>query len=379
MRPALIRLLDKALVAPAVALAALARRWRVPARPRDSHPRAVAMKLVGMGDAVLMLPALAALRAAGCHLTVLTTPRCAQVFTAPGVADEVVVAGGFESWSAMCRVVRRADAIFDFEQHVYWSAFVALLAPRALRHGFRTRSRIRNFAYHRLVDPGPAPRPMKEIFDALVRCYGADPLPALQPLPCAPSIAEFTARWLAQRGLRPGQYVAVAPGSGATVPFRRLPAATWSAALDQLDAALGIVLCGTRIERELLAEISASMLRKPVIELGFNLQQLASLMHQAAAVVATDSGPMHLAAAMDVPVVGVFGPDTPARYAPYNPRSRSVWLGLPCSPCNNCWIYREARCTNPDRYACVRHIAAPELTAAIQAVLSGARARGASG
>ena len=378
MRPTLIRLLDKALVAQMVVLAALARRYRRQP-PSAGRQRALAIKLVGMGDAVLMLSALAALRRAGFHLTVLTTRRCAQVFTAPGIADEVIVARGFAAWRPIWQAARHADAIFDFEQHVYWSAAVALLAPRARRHGFRTRSRRRNLAYHVLVDPGATPRPMKKIFDDLVRPCGADPQPECLPLPLEASMAEFTARWLAFHNLHPERFLVVAPGSGATVGFRRLPAATWSDALDLAEPSLGIVLCGTQLERELLVEVSAGCKRKPVVELGLNLRQLASLMRQSAAVVATDSGPMHLAAAMGVPVVGVFGPDTPARYAPHNGLSRSLWLGLPCSPCNNCWIYREARCTNPERYACVRTIPASELAAAIQAVLSGARGRGASG
>src|SRR6185437_8182985 len=146
------------MVAQMVVLAALARRYRRQP-PSAGRQRALAIKLVGMGDAVLMLSALAALRRAGFHLTVLTTRRCAQVFTAPGIADEVIVARGFAAWRPIWQAARHADAIFDFEQHVYWSAAVALLAPRARRHGFRTRSRRRNLAYHVLVDPGATPRP----------------------------------------------------------------------------------------------------------------------------------------------------------------------------------------------------------------------------
>jgi ADP-heptose:LPS heptosyltransferase len=43
---------------------------------------------------------------------------------------------------------------------------------------------------------------------------------------------------------------------------------------------------------------------------------------------------MHLAAALGVPVVAIFGPSDPARYAPRDDRTRVVRVELPCSPCN---------------------------------------------
>lgn len=43
---------------------------------------------------------------------------------------------------------------------------------------------------------------------------------------------------------------------------------------------------------------------------------------------------MHIAAAVGTPVVAVFGPSDPARYAPSGPADRIVRAGLPCSPCN---------------------------------------------
>jgi ADP-heptose:LPS heptosyltransferase len=47
-----------------------------------------------------------------------------------------------------------------------------------------------------------------------------------------------------------------------------------------------------------------------------------------------DTGPMHLAAAVGVPIVAVFGPSDPARYAPRDPMHQVVRVDLPCSPCN---------------------------------------------
>jgi heptosyltransferase-1 len=63
------------------------------------------------------------------------------------------------------------------------------------------------------------------------------------------------------------------------------------------------------------------------------IRQLAALIKRSALYVGTDSGPMHLASALGVPTVGLFGPSDPAHFAPYQPAGRVVRRELACSPC----------------------------------------------
>jgi heptosyltransferase-1 len=63
------------------------------------------------------------------------------------------------------------------------------------------------------------------------------------------------------------------------------------------------------------------------------LRDLACLYRQAALLVTTDSGPMHLAAAVGTPVVALFGPTDPARTGPYGEGHTVIRSDLPCSPC----------------------------------------------
>lgn len=64
-----------------------------------------------------------------------------------------------------------------------------------------------------------------------------------------------------------------------------------------------------------------------------SLRELAALLAMARVVVSTDTGAMHLAAAMGTPVVALFGPTAPWRTGPYGPGHRVMRLGLDCSPC----------------------------------------------
>ena len=65
-----------------------------------------------------------------------------------------------------------------------------------------------------------------------------------------------------------------------------------------------------------------------------DLVVLAGVLERLALLVTGDTGPMHLAAAVGTPVLAIFGPSLPARYAPLSPRSRIVRIDIHCSPCN---------------------------------------------
>ena len=64
------------------------------------------------------------------------------------------------------------------------------------------------------------------------------------------------------------------------------------------------------------------------------LVDLAAVLARLSLLVTADTGPMHLAAAVGTPVVGIFGPSDPVRYAPLTPRSAVVHTDLWCRPCN---------------------------------------------
>lgn len=80
-----------------------------------------------------------------------------------------------------------------------------------------------------------------------------------------------------------------------------------------------------------------------------NLRQLAALLARAILFVGNDTGPLHLAAALGIPCVAVFGASDPRRNGPYGPAHRIVASAPPCQPC---W---KMRCTRGD-LACLRAI-----------------------
>jgi ADP-heptose:LPS heptosyltransferase len=79
---------------------------------------------------------------------------------------------------------------------------------------------------------------------------------------------------------------------------------------------------------------------------------LAALLRRSALFVGADSGPLHLAAALGTPVVGLYGPKHPLTYGPYWENGRFFRKGVPCSPCG----FR--KCARPE---CMTLITASEV------------------
>ena len=98
-----------------------------------------------------------------------------------------------------------------------------------------------------------------------------------------------------------------------------------------------IVLTGTDDERGLVRRVRdgvESDVRTLDLCGNGDLLDLAAVLEQLKVFVTGDTGPMHLAAAVGTPVVAVFGPSRPARYAPLTRDGLIVRIDLPCSPCN---------------------------------------------
>ena len=125
------------------------------------------------------------------------------------------------------------------------------------------------------------------------------------------------------------------------------------------ELGIGIILTGS--DAGPLERIRGQM-KTEAVNLGgrTTLRELACLYSQATLLVTTDSGPMHLAAAMGTPVVALFGPTNPARTGPYGPGHRVIRRALSCAPC------LRKRCDNP---RCMTEISVKEVFDELKKVL----------
>lgn len=89
------------------------------------------------------------------------------------------------------------------------------------------------------------------------------------------------------------------------------------------------------------------------------LRELAALIDRSAVVVTADSTPMHMAAAMNRPLVALFGPTNPARTGPYNRMNDVLKIDLECSPC---YFKKLSQC--PHHHACMQRLDVETVTTA---------------
>lgn len=157
-----------------------------------------------------------------------------------------------------------------------------------------------------------------------------------------------------------GRYVVVHPG--VSVPARAWPAGHYARAVrDLAGRGWRPVVTGGPGERALTAQVAG----EHGLDLGgrTSLAELAAVLEGAAAVIAGNTGPAHLAAAVGTPVVSLFAPVVPAvRWAPY--RVRHVLLGDQHAPCRDT---RARHCPVPG-HPCLTGVSPAEVVAATETI-----------
>jgi heptosyltransferase-2 len=123
-------------------------------------------------------------------------------------------------------------------------------------------------------------------------------------------------------------------------PSKRWPTEHFAAlAKDLIEAhpSNQIILIGSQGDRYLADQIPSQANQNPNIHNwcgSTSLDEAIALIGMSKAVISNDSGLMHIAAALKVPQVAIFGSSDPAHTPPLSDKAKVIWLSLPCSPCH---------------------------------------------
>jgi heptosyltransferase II len=171
---------------------------------------------------------------------------------------------------------------------------------------------------------------------------------------------------LAREGIDGSGPLAVFNPGASYGPAKRWPAERFAALADRLAAErkAQIVLTGAAAEAEITAAVAAAMRVRPVNLAGrTTLRRLLAVIAEADLFVTNDTGPMHMANALRVPIVAVFGPTEPKATAPFHPPAWVLKKDVPCWPC----LYRKC----PFDHRCMTTITPEEAFAACAEALGG--------
>jgi heptosyltransferase II len=311
-----------------------------------------------IGDTVMAIPFLRALKRAHPedHLAVLGRSGPAAIFRAEGSVDAVLTRSSFLADTAVIRRGRFGEAWLL--PNSFRAALLAFLGGVPARIGYATDRR--GFL---LTGPLPAPpRTAHQLrdYDSLLLAHGIAPDLEAPRLTIPEAAARRAADVLAAAGLDGSERLALlAPGAAFSWTKRWPPDrfGRLGAMLRQRDWACALVIGPG--EEELAREASQAA-PTPLPILGANLDpiELAALLARARVVVANDSGPMHLAAAVGTPVAAFFGPTDPGRTAPTGAPSRILDRYVFCSPC----FLKEC----PYGHECMREITVEQALRAIE-------------
>jgi heptosyltransferase-2 len=305
-------------------------------------PRSVLIvKLAAIGDVVMSLPMITALRAQDaatrvtwlCGKTVAPLLACVDGIDELVEIDDAAVLAGTQAqkaqavmagWSALSG--RRFDLVLTAHADARYRMLAARVRARERRWlgESRRRPRLVPGRYH----GDEYARLVTEVDDGTATRFAPPALHAALDAAVAERLDALGGRRL----------IALAPG-GARNPARENPLRRWPlehyAALARRLAANGDAVLVTGSDGD--AWVRPAFAGTGAVDLvgATTLPGLAALYARCAAVVAHDSGPMHVARLVDAPVVALFGPTMPSSVLPASARAIALWPGsaLPCAPC----------------------------------------------
>jgi len=302
-----------------------------------------------VGDAIMALPAIRAVREKfrRAEIAIVGRPYVLDIYREQGIADEMIAydtarehrgISGREKLAAELRE-RKFDTALLL-QNAFDAAWLAWRAKVPERIGYARDGRSLLLTEAIAVPKsGEVPAHEKFYYLELIRRAGwienfsDTPWIALNVSKEKRKSAHAT---LSEAGSSPGR-ARIAVGAGASYgsakcwPPDRF-AATLNGLADKLDA--DVILFGTAGEAAVSAAIKAGLKRAPVDLTGKTaIVDLPALLSQCNLFIGNDSGAMHVAAAVGLPIVAVFGPTDPKGTVPVTPNCSVVQEKPYCSPC----------------------------------------------
>jgi len=317
--------------------------------------RALVIKLRHHGDVLLATPVLGALKAEAPALEIdaLVYDDTAPMLEGhPALAQLHTVSRSWRSagpaarlaaeWRLFSRLrARRYDLLLHLSEHPRGAWLARSLGARwrvAPRYPDRDRFWSGSFTHRFALPPTPHRHMVEWNLDA-VRRIGVQPAAQDRRVIFVPGAAAEASvqKRLAEAGLETGSFAHLHPAS--RWRFKCWPADKTAALADRIaERGLRVVLSAApeREETKLVEDIVARM-RAPCVNLAgqLGIKELGALATRARLFVGVDSMPMHLAAAMGVPVVALFGPSGELEWGPWNVAHEVVTSAHPCRPCGN--------------------------------------------
>lgn len=318
-----------------------------------------------VGDAVMMLPALASVRKglSRSRIAILTKPWVADLFYSNSLVDEVILyespgrhEGMRGKWNLAQKLKREAFDLAILFQNAFEAALIAFLAGIPARAGYNTDAR-GVFLTHAVPVNGKVKKGHQvDYYREMARGLGFWSEERIPSLAVSREQKEEAGKILEALGLREEtRLVGLGPGA-AYGPAKQWFPERFGRLAERLTRDFGarILIFGSGGDKSTAALLIQNA-RVPLVDLTgqTTLGQAMGLMARCRLFVSNDSGLMHVAAALGIPVVAIFGSTDPVRTGPLGENCRVVRKPLPCAPC------LKTHC--PEKRECMERITVDEV------------------
>jgi predicted lipopolysaccharide heptosyltransferase III len=333
------------------------------------------VRLRSLGDTVLSTPLFAALKAyrSDLRLSVLVERPNHEVLLRNSDLESLFVlppnvGGGGARFREQAKIrAQRFECCVNLHGGTTAAWFTRFSAARYRVGLTRFRNRL---CYNVLVDLPTLPANTKqhtvEYQMSWLRALGlpTEEIPSLRIFH-DPDLEPKVRDTLQQNELQPGApYVVIQPTSRFFT--KEWTATGFAAVADYIESRLGfrVVLAGAPGERRKLEDVAVNCSSQPVILETTSISELICVLRHARLFVGNDSGPTHIAAALGIPVVVLFGSSDSRVWYPWKATHEIVQNSFDCNPCPGyrCAVYGEPRC--------ILSISVDQVTHAIERVLS---------
>ncbi len=320
-------------------------------------PRILIVKFSAIGDVVHTLPALNALRRRypDAHITWLVEEAAADLVVGHPALDRVLVSKrkrwlgeltsrhwrrGLKEMKAFVKELRdtRYDMLFDFQAAIKGAALIAMVRAKR-KIGFDRGLEHQEHSYLVLNERIPAVSMEIHALERGLLLLEAVGIPCERieyNLPVSAKDRHRASSLLCNRSGRSSSGPAIAINPMAKWETKLWPGERFARLADRLIAHYGatVYFTGSPDDRPVIDQIQNTMQSDSVNLAGrTGLMELAALYQDMDCVISTDTGPMHIAAAVGAPTAALFGPTADWRTGPYGDGHRIVSANPQCRPC----------------------------------------------
>ena len=323
-------------------------------KPVSEHPQSIAIvKLWAVGESILVLPMLRLLRETypDATIDVWCRTRNKDVFNLSGVSVYTIESNSL----TLMQRFRRYDVVLDCEPFLNISALITWwMSKVSIGFSNQTRSRL----YNVKVPYNDNQHVVLTYCDLL--WFKFDIPATLEPLAAGP-LPSF---------MKNDRYIGFCVGSAESAHSRQWPTDKFAQLADLiLDSYnVTILLVGAPDSVDLNNEV-VKRCKGNIMNIAgkTSLAELFMVVKQCELFISNDTGPMHIAAAQGVRTIGLFGPNTPVRFAPYGPGNVSIYNPVLNKPCINVHLGEVPDCSTHNHMS---KIQVNDVFSAVQKILN---------